>query len=358
MSWIRIGIFNVLILFVLLIFAEIMLRSASTVTSCFKSHCDLSRITTMKVRDVRQNFSSKFIGISRFDDRLGYVPREGFDAVINASGWTDAKVTITNDGFRLNNVEMKSRVSEVLVVGDSFTFGDQISNHETWSACLEEKLNRGVDNGGVFGYGAAQALKRASIKLGEKNYSSLVFSVLVGTDFERDRFSYRAGFARPTLVRTNGGIGWSAVSDPNQRGAKYNPSAENRLVAYLYERVLLLAFVVDKFALQIDFSGDRLTIEHPNAADKDAIIEWTLKEFANLKIRNKILLLQYGGNVTDSKVLAEREMILRIASQLSLNVVDTLNVLTKYEPKKLWTVHHTPFGNEVVCEYLFERGFQ
>ncbi|MGB7703877.1 MAG: hypothetical protein WBL91_19935 [Pseudolabrys sp.] len=43
-------------------------------------------------------FEAEYIGISRFDDRLGYVPREG------APGWTNVKVTITNDGFRLNNV--------------------------------------------------------------------------------------------------------------------------------------------------------------------------------------------------------------------------------------------------------------
>ena len=184
-------------------------------------------------------FEAEYIGISRFDDRLGYVPREGFDGVINAPGWTNVKVTITNDGFRLNNVEMEPRISEVLVVGDSSTFGDQVSNPETWPACLEKKLNRGVDNGGVFGYGAAQALKRASLKLGEKNYFSLVFSVWLDSkhdDFERDQFSYRDGFAKPALVRTDEGIEWSAVSHPNQPGTKYNPSKPN-----FYERFLKLA---------------------------------------------------------------------------------------------------------------------
>jgi hypothetical protein len=34
-------------------------------------------------------FEAEYIGISRFDDRLGYVPREGFDGVSNAPGWTN-----------------------------------------------------------------------------------------------------------------------------------------------------------------------------------------------------------------------------------------------------------------------------
>ena len=48
-------------------------------------------------------------------------------------------------------------------------------------ACLEATLHRGVDNGGVFGYGAAQALRRALLKLNEKKYEHLVLSILVAS---------------------------------------------------------------------------------------------------------------------------------------------------------------------------------
>jgi hypothetical protein len=64
-------------------------------------------------------------------------------------------------------------------VGDSFTFGDQVSADETWPACLEATLHRGVDNGGVFGYGAA--LRRALLKLNEKKYEHLVLAILVAS---------------------------------------------------------------------------------------------------------------------------------------------------------------------------------
>src|SRR5262249_53694140 len=287
----------------------------------------------------------------RFDHRLGYVPREGFNGV---------GVTIRNDGFRLNNLGMVPHVTDVLVVGDSFTFGYPVSNSETWPACLERKLNRGVDNGGVNGYGAAQSLLRASLELGKRNYSYLVFSVLVGEDFERDRRSYYLGFSKPALVRTNNGIEWSAVSDPNRPGTRYNPSRSRlaRLIGYLYDRSMVLAAVSRLMLPPFYFSGDRLTVAHPNAADKDAIVEWTLKEFSRLEIDKKILLLQYEVELfTDLEMLKEREKILGTANALSLKVVDTMDVLTKLDPQKLWLGHHTPYGNEVVCEYLFQRGF-
>src|SRR5262249_17076853 len=231
---IRITTVNVLILFALLAFGELVLRSAWTLKSCFKLNCDLRPITTLKVHDL-QIFYSKDIGFYRFDDRLGYVPREGFNAVVNEPGWgwTDVKLTITSEGFRLNNLGTASNVTDVLVVGDSFTFGVQVSNNETWPACLERKLSRGVDNGGVCGEGAAQSLLRALLKLDKKNYSYLVFSVLVGVDFARDRLSYRYGLLSPAVVQTNNGIEWSALSDPNRSGTHYNPSKLNRLIAYL-----------------------------------------------------------------------------------------------------------------------------
>ena len=156
LRWMKIVIVNLLVLLVLLIVVEIILRSIWTVRSCFKFECDFSQITGLKVRDRSIDF-----GISRFDQLLGYVPREGFSGVINARGWTNARVTIRKDGFRSNGSEASPPLADVLGVGDSLTFGDQVSDNDTWPACLERKLGRSVDNGGMFGYGAAQHCKAA-----------------------------------------------------------------------------------------------------------------------------------------------------------------------------------------------------
>jgi hypothetical protein len=210
----------------------------------------------------------------------------------------------------------------------------------------------------MFGYGAAQALRRASLKLAEKNYSYLVFSILMGHDFQRDRLSYFDGFPKPALVHTENGITWSAVSDPNVPGTRYHPS-HNRFFSFLYGRSELLAASVDRLFPGYDVVGDRLASEHPNAADKNEIVDWTLRKFSNFEIKNKVLLLQYyATNPTD--VTEEKKLVLRIANELALKVVDTSTVLKNYKESDLWYMykgHHTPFGNEVVCSYLFEHGF-
>jgi hypothetical protein len=266
----------------LLIVAEIILRSVWTVRSCIKFECDFSRIAGLKVRNIDR---ATFIGFTRFDELLGYVPREGFSGVINAPGWVNGKVTIRSDGFRSNGPEPPLLAANVLVVGDSFTFGDQVSDNETWPACLERKLGRGVDNGGVNGFGTAQAVRRASLKLAEKRYTTLVLSIFA-SDFERDRLSYRAGFPKPAVIHTKNGIGWSAVPDPNKSGTKFKP-LHNKALSLVYERSEMFAGMLDLLFPQNNIVGDRLTTVHPNAADENEIIDWTLRKFSNLKVKNK-----------------------------------------------------------------------
>jgi len=245
-----------------------------------------------------------------------------------------------------------------LVVGDSFTFGDNVSDNETWPACLERKLGRGVDNGGVFGYGTAQALRRASLKLAEKSYTTLVLSTLVGSydgDFERDRLSFRTGFPKPAVIHTKNGIGWSAVPDPNTLGSKFNPLHHEALY-FVYERSEILAEMLNWF----NIVGDQLTTVHPNAADENEIVDWTLRKFSKLEIKNKMLLLQYARDLGTTEVAEKRKLILGIANELSLKVIDTSDVLRNAKENELWyygTGHHTPLGNELVCSYLFEQGF-
>src|SRR5262249_51993036 len=96
--------------------------------------------------------------------------------------------------------------------------------------------------------------------------------------------------------------------------------------------------------------------------DENEIVDWTLRKFSKLEIKNKMLLLQYPRQALDTKVAEKRKLILGIAKELSLKVIDTSDVLRNVkEENELWyndpSYHHTPLGNELVCSYLFEQGF-
>ena len=81
--WAKIVVVNLLVFLFLLIVVEILLRSVWTVRSCIKFECDFSQIAGLQVQKIERGTD---IGWTRFDELLGYVPREGFSAILNTAG--------------------------------------------------------------------------------------------------------------------------------------------------------------------------------------------------------------------------------------------------------------------------------
>src|SRR5262249_48966788 len=155
-------------------------------------------------------------------------------------------------------------------------------------------------------------------------------------------------FPKPAVIQTKNGIGWSAVPDPNTPGTKFNP-LHHEALSFVYERSEILAAILDWFFPYNNIVGDRLTTVHPNAADENEIVDWTLREFSKLEIKNKMLLLQYSRLDSNSpEVAKKRKLILGIANELSLKVIDTSDTLRNAKENELWSYgHHTPSGNEL-----------
>ena len=364
-SWVKIFAINVVVFLSGMALAELSYRVFLTFRSCLSGECDVHWVSSLKVSDMSE-FFGEGIGISRFDDKLGYVPTEGFDRTV----W-QKQVTITSEGFRKHNVYQNRRRKNVLAIGDSFTFGAEASNQETWPACLEEKLGMRVDNAGVYGYGAAQSLRRAKIILQDKKYYSIILSIVVGDDFYRDTLSYKDGLPKPTLLNTATGIQWSAVSDPTRKGSKFYEGRSLRFF-WFYEN-FLIATALGKYLLPTDLTGMYLTLEHPQAASVPQIIDYTLKTFSNLDTNKKVLVLQYWAPDAYSKLdtlLSERAEILTVAKKYDLNVVDTFDILQNYDEDKVWLrrysqannkivfSHHSVFGNKLVCESIYNEAFR
>lgn len=121
------------------------------------------------------------------DPELGYVPRPG--AATDDSRW-GTTVSIDAEGFRSNGQTRPAAGRPIVAVGDSFTFGDQVHDHESWPAALERELERPTLNAGVFGYSLGQAVLRAERVLSTTNAEWLVLG-LFEDDIRRNEFSKR-----------------------------------------------------------------------------------------------------------------------------------------------------------------------
>jgi len=133
---------------------------------------------------------------AEYDRELGWIPKAGVNGDNNIWG---TAVTITRDGVRSNGEKSAADLpasKPILAVGDSFTFGDTVSDSETWPAILESMLKRPVINGGVFGYGLDQSYLRARRLIKKYNPDILIFS-FIPDNVNRCQLSRRNGTDKP-----------------------------------------------------------------------------------------------------------------------------------------------------------------
>lgn len=137
-----------------------------------------------------------------------------FDVYDPVTGWSlkpnlrDEKV-FENKILNSNSKGMRGRKefsyernskARIIVLGDSFTFGDEVSDNETYPYYLQELLGSGVEviNMGIRGYGLDQMLLRLE-KEGIKYKPDIVLLGFSAFDMERNMLSFR-DYAKPKFI--------------------------------------------------------------------------------------------------------------------------------------------------------------
>ncbi len=344
MKYTKIILINILLFSLFLISLEIFSRIALVINKCLLNRsgyfCDNYSILYKLGLPKYENYSN-------FDTELGHVPKSNFFGI--EEPFYSVFFNTNEKGFRKNGSSELNLKNTILAFGDSYTFGGYVKDEDTWPSCLEKKLNTGVANAGVGGYGSAQALKRAIIEIKKNSYETLIFSILVNNDFKRDRMDYRDCFPRSPVIKNKSTLEWARVSDPLKKGTVFNPTPIKFPI--IYEN----SYFFKKIVAGLGVNQCNLNSTHPQAASVDEIIKWTLLKFSKLPIKKKILVLQYSSSVQDTKNNQERDLILLEASKLKLPVVDTYNALKSVSIKKTWWGSHlTPFGNQLTCTEIYK----
>ena len=114
------------------------------------------------------------------DAIVGYVPTGG----TRGNGVTGA---VTGNG---------GNAPIVLAVGDSYTYGEEVSDDESWPAFLQTKLARPVVNGGVSGYGFDQIVLRAEV-LALQTRPGTIVAAFIADDIRRTELSRLWGAEKP-----------------------------------------------------------------------------------------------------------------------------------------------------------------
>jgi len=156
-------------------------------TRALRGEWDLDNFLELKMDLFRGAYPSEF------DQDLGWSLKPG----VHPKNLWDKTVTVLEDQTRSNGAERElDKGSIILAVGDSFTFGDQVDDHQSWPAHLEDMTGNTVINGGVFGYGVDQAYIRM-ILLAEKYHPSALVLSFIPDDINRSQLSYRTAVPKP-----------------------------------------------------------------------------------------------------------------------------------------------------------------
>ncbi len=123
-------------------------------------------------------------GRLKYDAELGFVPTQGYRATPAPAGLALAEPPI-------------------LVVGDSYAHGDEVSDGETWAALLQALAHRRTVNAGVSGYGLDQIVLRAERAASDIRPAAIVL-VFIAEDLRRSEMKRVWGAEKPYFEPSGG----------------------------------------------------------------------------------------------------------------------------------------------------------
>jgi hypothetical protein len=351
----KIIIINVIVLCGLFLALEFSYRVWLYFSNC-DTICHNSAFLT-KLDTFNRSFTHIY-GFLAPDPITGYSPADG-TFVIREPGWNDATITI-RQGVRVNpNFVPTSADDAILAVGDSYVFGDQVSDDEAWPSILERRLNRHVVNGGVSGYGTVQAVLHAEQLLKAGRYSLVILSILANNDLGRDRLVNNYDhFYRPVVIREGGRLRLTSVEE--SRRVAY----ENFICAHSWiPELFFWSHIAKQFFLPLGYDGRCVAVQHPKAkgVTDHEILEFAVERLATFPVKTTILV-QYPRSSfqsTNEAARAEDEarMIRDVANRHRVPVIDTYQALKREPLREIyiyseWWPHHSKKGNEVVADLI------
>lgn len=171
-------------------------------------------------------YTSLVCEICRFHPQLGW-------ETIPDKTVTNGKITYSTNSMGLRSKEVDSSRGQILLVGDSVTFGLGVNNNETISHYLEEKQSQyQVLNLGVPGYGIGQYYLNLQRHIDQLNPKLIVLTLYTANDLDETRKDTRFGISKPFFLYDNGDL------------LNLNPSISRFSCSNLYTRLRFAKYLI------------------------------------------------------------------------------------------------------------------
>jgi lysophospholipase L1-like esterase len=301
------------------------------------------------VLDARTVHSERDSGRHVHDAGLGYIPRPAYAA---------PGLTIDADGLRNSGEAPASTAGTggpILAVGDSFTFGEEVADGDSWPAQLQQITGRRVLNAGVSGYGFDQIVLRAEAMAATYAPTAIVVA-FIADDIRRTEMRRLWGADKPyydiegeTLVPRN-------VPVPPRAAPQTTLNFWQRTLGYSY----LADFTLRRLDLLYDWYGDHLRVHPPGTGERIACL--LTRRLAGLQRSSGarvLIVAEYDPVVwDDAKFAAEQRRmtgaLLACARKEGLTTLDSYDAMAgTAKPRQLYVQWHmNAEGNRLIARAI------
>jgi GDSL-like Lipase/Acylhydrolase family len=299
------------------------------------------------VLDARTVLARQDSGRYVHDDSVGYVPR---------AGYSGPGLTIDADGLRHTGEQTAD--APILAVGDSFTFGDEVNDGQTWPAQLQLLTGRRVLNGGVSGYGFDQTVLRAE-QLAPRYKPSAIVVSFIADDVRRTEMRRLWSADKPWFDLDKDQLTLRGVPVPPRTDPRDTLTFWQRTLGYSY----LFDFILRRLDLLYDWFGDHIRV-HPAGTGETLACRLTdrLAALQRSSGARVVVVAEYDPIVWDhAKFTAEQRRMTRglldCAAKNGLLTVDTFDALAATpNPRQLYGLWHmNEPGNRLIAKLIAER---
>ena len=303
------------------------------------------------VLDARSVLAERDQGRYVHDQQLGYVPR---------AGHASPGLTIDADGLRRTGAPPAGAPTPgaLLAVGDSFTFGDEVEDGQTWPAQLAQLTGRRVLNGGVSGYGFDQIVLRAEQLAAIHRPSAIVVS-FIADDIRRTEMRRLWSADKPYFTLEDDALVLRGVPVPPRADPRSTLGFWQRTLGYSY----LFDFILRRLDLLHDWFGDHLRVQAPGAGQALACrLTGRLADLQRSSGARVLVVAQYDPVVWDDPAFAaeQRRMtkgLLDCAARAGLATLDSFDALAATgKPRQLYALWHmNEAGNRLIAGLVADK---
>ena len=279
-----------------------------------------------------------FAGSSIRDPVFGRLPKPGI--VIHEP--LRGTVSIGEHSVRLNRNPPGAERPTIVAVGDSFTFGQDVGDSDSWPAALERLLRYRVVNGGVNAFGLDQSVLRGE-QLSEIFSPDLLIVSFIPHNVVRCEYSYFLGHPKPYFELDGDGL------------REHPPPVPRSWFAPIRDRLLSTSMAAYLFEHSLVWEGPAEERVHGDGQQVACRLMERLAELGRTRRVQVLLLAQSQEASLEPSDAAIKDRVLacaRASGLLTLDLFPLLAHVPEKEREKLFSGHMTPAGNLFVANAL------